>query len=141
MPGMRLTCTTVVNQTEALTLKVLKVERPASVPLHDVAVRNTLFHEAPLPPAQAILASDAQPCARDAARAAPLGCHWPVEEGQVSARCRPPVRIEQVVGAGVVLVHRLLDQAHAERARVEGVVAWRIGGDGREMMDPGELHV
>src|SRR5438132_3638003 len=106
---MRLTCTTVVNQAEALPLKVRKVERPASVSLHDVAVRDTLFHEAPLPPAQAILASNAQPCARDTARAAPLGCHRPVEEGQVSARCRSSVRIEQVVGAGVVLVHGLLD--------------------------------
>jgi hypothetical protein len=45
-----------------------------------------------------------------------------------------------VVGAGVVLVHGLLDETHAERARVEIVVAPGVGGDRGEMMDAGELH-
>ena len=50
------------------------------------------------------------------------------------------VGVEQVIGADVVLVDGLLDQPQAERCGIELQVAGRVGGDGGEMMDAGELH-
>ena len=40
----------------------------------------------------------------------------------------------------VVLVGGLLHQPHPHHAGVEVVIAARVGGDGGEMMDAGELH-
>jgi hypothetical protein len=45
-----------------------------------------------------------------------------------------------VIGAGIVLVDRFLDQAHAERARIKCNIARRIGGHSRQMMDTGQFH-
>ena len=43
----------------------------------------------------------------------------PGEEREVGAGVPFGVRVEQMVGAGIVLVDAPLDQAHAEHARVE----------------------
>jgi hypothetical protein len=64
----------------------------------------------------------------------------PVEEGDVAARRGLAVGVEEVIRARVVLVDGLLDEAHAERARVEVVVAAGVGRDGRQVVDAGELH-
>jgi hypothetical protein len=45
-----------------------------------------------------------------------------------------------VIGADIVLVDGLLDEPETQGLRVEAVVARRVGGDGGEMMDAGELH-
>jgi hypothetical protein len=44
------------------------------------------------------------------------------------------VGVEKVVGAGIVLVHASLDQAHPEHARVEIQVLLGRPGNGRDMM-------
>ena len=44
------------------------------------------------------------------------------------------VGIEQVIGAGIVLVDALLDEPHAEHAGVEVEVLLRRSGDGRDVM-------
>jgi hypothetical protein len=44
------------------------------------------------------------------------------------------VGIEKVVGAGVILIHAALDEAHPEDAGVEIEVLLRRTGDGRDMM-------
>ena len=72
--------------------------------------------------------------------AALLARHRPVEESQIAAGRGFAVGIEQVIGGDVVLIDRLLHEAHAEQAGIESDIARRIGGDGGEMMDAGELH-
>ena len=126
---------------QALALGILEVERHPAVALDDLAVLHTLLVEAPCPPAQRLLAGNAQRragrcCACPAARA-PTG-----QSKKVMSRAGRglAVGVEEVVGADVVLVHGLLDEAHAERPRVEGVVAPGVGRDGGQMMDAGELH-
>ncbi len=46
------------------------------------------------------------------------------------------VGIEEVVGAGVVLVDALLDQAHAENARIEVQILLGGAGDRGDVVDP-----
>ena len=46
------------------------------------------------------------------------------------------VRIEEVIGARVVLIDRFLDQAHAEDAGVEVEVLLRRPGDRGDVMKP-----
>src|SRR5690606_40597950 len=62
----------VVDQRQALALRVLEVEYLASVAFGDVAVRNTEFREAGQPVPQARFARDAKTGAGDAAAAATL---------------------------------------------------------------------
>src|SRR3954451_743441 len=137
---MRLAGAAVIDEAEALPLEILEVERLAHVALDDVAVSDAFLFEALLPPLQTLLAGDTQPSARDAVRTSLLGLHRPVEEGDVGAGCRLAVGVEQMISAGVVLVHRLFDEAHAERAREEVEVARRVAGNGCEMVDAGDLH-
>ena len=53
----------------------------------------------------------------NACRAARRGAA--IKEGEIGAGRRFPVGIEEVIGADIVLVDGLLDQAHAERAGIE----------------------
>src|SRR5919107_1101981 len=76
-PRIRSAHAAVLNQAEALSLEILEVERPASVPLDDLRVRNALFLEALLPPAQGLVVGNAQPRTRDAVRAPLFRCHSP----------------------------------------------------------------
>ena len=58
----------------------------------------------------------------------------PRKERQVGAGPTLRIRIEQVIGAGIVLVHALLDQAHAEDTGIEVEVFLRRSGDGGDVM-------
>ena len=56
----------------------------------------------------------------------------PRKERQVGAWPSFGVRVEQVIGAGIVLIDALLDEAHAEHARIEVEIFLRrarYGGD------------
>ena len=58
----------------------------------------------------------------------------PRKECQVGAGPTFRVRVEKVIGAGIVLVHAPLDQAHAEDARIEVEVLLRRPRDGGDVM-------
>jgi hypothetical protein len=51
------------------------------------------------------------------------------------------VGVEKVVGAGIILVHAALDEAHPEHAGIEIEVLLRRAGDGGDMMKSSDgLH-
>lgn len=137
---MRLARAAVVDEGQALALLVLRVEDEPAVAALDAAVPHAVIGETRLPIGERRLARDAKARAADGMRAPALGRHRPVEEGDVGAGRGLPVGIEQVVGRDVVLVDGLLDQTQSQHLRVEGVVPRRVGGDGSEMVDAGELH-
>ena len=139
-PGMRFARAAVVDEAQALALRVLEIERQAAVALGDLAVLDAMLVEMRAPPVERVLACDAQRGARDRMRAAALRRRRPVEEGDVGAGRCEAVGIEEVIGADVVLVHRLLDEAHAEHALIEAAVPRRVGGDRGQMVDACELH-
>ena len=58
----------------------------------------------------------------------------PGEKRQIGTRPTLRIRIEQVIGARIVLVHALLDQAHAEDTGIEVEVFLRRPGDGGYVM-------
>ena len=65
----------------------------------------------------------------------------PGEEGEVRARMTFRVRVEEVVRARIVLIDALLDEAHAEHARVEVQVLLGRPGDGGDVMETADaLH-
>src|SRR3546814_9711059 len=74
-------------------------------------------------------------------RAAPLARHGPVEEGQVGAGAARAIIEEQVIGGRVVLVHGFLDPPQPQRFGIEPVVGRSVGGDRRQVVNTGELHV
>src|SRR5262249_49335611 len=137
LPGKRLARAAVVDQAETLTFGVFEVEREAAVTLGDLARFRAGLTEALLPPRQAFRSGNAQAGARDRMRGAALGWRRPVEERDVGAGPRERVGVEQMVGAGVVLVDGLLHHAHAHRAGVEALVASCVGRDRGEMMNAG----
>src|SRR5262249_5044764 len=51
------------------------------------------------------------------------------------------ITIVEVVGAGIVEIHGLLDQAQAEGPRVELEVPLSLTGDGGDVVEPILLHV
>ena len=59
----------------------------------------------------------------------------PREERQVGARAALGVRVEEVIGARVVLVHAPLDQVHAQDAGVEIDVLLRRARDGGDVVE------
>ena len=67
----------------------------------------------------------------------PLRRGRPVEEGEVAAGSGVTVAVEEVLSAGVVLVHGLTRRIRACACRI--VVAPEVGRDGGEMTDTGEL--
>src|SRR5690606_30545311 len=93
------------------------------------------------PVPQARFARDAKTGAGDAAAAATLARHRPVEEGDVVARAADLVGVEEVVGADVVLVHASLHQAHAKDLRVEALVAADVRRDRRQVVETTEVQV
>ncbi len=127
------------GQAEALAFDVLEIERGAARDVADLAGLDLDVGKAVPPPFERGEAGDAKARAGNAVRAAPLVADRPVEEGEVRAGRGKAVGIEEVVGAGVVLVDGLLDEAQAERLRVEAQVLLRIGGDRRQVMDAGKL--
>ena len=60
----------------------------------------------------------------------------PREEREVGAGRSFRVRVEQVIGAGIVLVDALLDEPHPEHAAVEVEVLLRGTGDRRDVVQP-----
>ena len=58
----------------------------------------------------------------------------PREKRQIGAWMAFLIGVEEVIGAGVVLVDALLDQPHAEHAAVEVEVLLRGPGDGGDVM-------
>ena len=63
-----------------------------------------------------------------------------LEERDVGAGAALLVGVEEVVDGRVVLVHRLLHEPQAERARVVLDVPRRVAGDARDVMHALELH-
>ena len=63
-----------------------------------------------------------------------------LEERDVRARVSLLVGVEEVVDGRVVLVHGLLHEPKAQRARVEIDVRRRVAGDARHMVNPLQLH-
>src|SRR5690606_18776020 len=69
-----------------------------------------------------------------------LGPDRPIKERQICSRRGLTIRIKEVIGAGIILVHGLLDEAQPQRFGVETLVAWCVGGNRRQMVDAGQLH-
>ena len=63
-----------------------------------------------------------------------------LEERDVRAGASLLVRVEEVIDGRIVLVDRLLDESQAEHAGVEVDVAWRVGGDQRDVVDTFQPH-
>ena len=138
--GRRIAGAAIVHEGEPLAFRILESERQAAVALDDLAVRDLGFVEALHPPLQGGFTVHAQARTDDAARAAALAWHGPVEERQVGSGTALRVGIEQVVGAHVVLVDGAFDQPHAERLRVEAVILLDRRRDRGEVMNAGEFH-
>ena len=112
----------IVHQREPLTFRILESQGQPAVALEDVAVRNAGFIEALDPPLQRGFTLHPQTRPNDAARAATLAWHRPVEEREVGAGTPLGIGIEQVVRAHVVLVDAAFDEPHTERLRIEAVI-------------------
>jgi hypothetical protein len=63
----------------------------------------------------------------------------PIEERDDTARGAGLVSVIEMVGGRVVEVDGLLDEAQAEQAGVEIDVRLGIGGDGRKVVEPGDV--
>ena len=63
----------------------------------------------------------------------------PGEEGEVGARAAHRIGVEEVVGLGVVLVHRALHEPHPQEAHVEVHVLLGMSCDGGDVVDPAEV--
>src|ERR1700730_7157173 len=59
----------------------------------------------------------------------------PLKEGEDGAGMADPVAIVEMIGAGIVEVHRLLDEAQPDDARVEIQTARGLAGNGRDVMN------
>jgi hypothetical protein len=64
----------------------------------------------------------------------------PAEEREVCAWAAFRIRIEEMISTNVVLIHRPLDQPHAESLGVEAVVFSNRRRDRSEMMSAGKFH-
>ena len=111
-------CAAVIDQAEALAFRVLEVERQAAVALGDLAG----LARRPRSDAPSTTAKLSAPAMRRPVRA--IECvprcsrrRRPVEEGEVGAGPRQRVGVEQVIGAGVVLVDGLLHHAACPACR------------------------
>src|SRR5690606_17362477 len=81
LPRMGLARAAVVDEVEALPLRILEGERRAPRPLADLADRAAGVGEMLAPPGEALLARDPEAGVDDGMRAAPLAADRPVEEG------------------------------------------------------------
>ena len=59
----------------------------------------------------------------------------PGEKSQVRARVTFRIRIEKMVGPGIILVHTFFHEAHPENARIKIQVLLRRPGDGSDVME------
>src|SRR5207245_2254988 len=92
--------------------------------------------EAQRPELERLIGAHAKTDAVDHPRArAALSQAWILEEGEVGAGASFLVGVEEVVDGGVVLVNRLLDQAHAHDAGVEEQVLRGVGRDRAYVVD------
>ena len=125
--GMTVPRLRIGDQAEALAFEILEIEREVAGALLDVAGgRHPCSVEVVLPPVEIVLAVDAQAGAATVwlPRCSRAACE--IEEGEVGAGRGDAVTVEQVIGGGVVLVDRLLDQPHAQRLGVEFDVLLRL---------------
>ena len=100
-----------------------------------------LSADALLPEVEGVGRGDAPDDAVHHARAGAAGrCVRILEERDVRAGAALLVRVEQVVDRRVVLVHGLLHEPQAERARVVLDVPRRVAGDARDVVHAFELH-
>jgi hypothetical protein len=141
VPWMRLPSPAVVDEGEPLSLPILEVEGEPAVALDDVAVRDAVLVEVAAPELERGEAVDAEVRARDRPRPPTLPRNGPVEEREIRPRRPLRIRVEQVVGADVVLVDRPPDEAHPERPRVEAVVLPDPRRDRGQVMNALEIHV
>src|SRR6266446_6969759 len=58
----------------------------------------------------------------------------PGEKSQVGAGMAFRIRVEKMIGAGIILIHTFLHQPHPEHARVEIEILLRRSGDRRDVM-------
>ncbi|MCC2653219.1 MAG: hypothetical protein K0Q60_3385 [Microvirga sp.] len=140
LPRMGLALPVIIDEAQALAFEILEVEGKAAVTLDDPVAAHMKAIEAILPPSEGLLAVHAQRRLGDAVGATPLAIHRPVEECDVRAGRRLRIRVEQMVGAHIVLIDRLLHESQAQRLGVEGVIAARVRRDGGEMMNSSQLH-
>src|SRR5690606_37124477 len=122
----------IYHQTETLALEILEIEREVAEPLLDGAGAYPAILQMLLPPFQRFRAAYAQAGAAHRVVAALLAGGGEIEEGKVGAGGGDAVAIKEVIGRGVVLIHRLLDEANAQRLGIEFQVARRIGGYRRQ---------
>ena len=89
-----------------------------------------------LPPPLEAPRRDRQRDLPDHARPGTGGGHaGPREERHVGSGRARRVRVEEVIGAGVVLVDASLDEPHPQDTRVERQVLLRMAGDRRDVVD------
>ena len=117
----------IVDQREALSFRVFEGESQSSVMLEDLAVAHPCLGKMARPPFQRLQAVHAQARPNNAARTSALSGSTPPEEREVCARAAFRIRVEKMISAYVVLIHRPLDQPHAERLGVEAVVLSNCG--------------
>ena len=139
VPGVRVANAIVGDEREPLALGVLEVERQSRVALHDLSRPHAQLAEPHLPVVERLGVGHAQRGTRDRSRAARLGRHRPVEEGEVGPRCPLRVGVEQMISAHVVLVHGTLDEAHPHGAGIEVMVVPDLRRDRRQMVDALQL--
>ena len=130
----------VVDERETLALGILELEDEPTVALCDLADGDALLGQVVTPPVEGVAPVHSQVRPRDAASAALLAGHVPIEERQVVPRAADGVGVEEVIGADVVLIHAALDEAHPHHLGVEAVVRADVSGDGGEVMNAGEVH-
>ena len=140
-PSVRLARALVIDKAEALAFKILEIKGEAAVALNRLPGVDAARFQVVGPPLEGFLAPDAKAGAANAVGAAAFAPHRPVEESDIGSGRAQAIGIEQVVGAGVILVHGLLDHAETQRLGIEIVIACRIGGDGGEVVEALEFHV
>src|SRR4051812_21921963 len=138
--GREITAAIVIDKRETLSFRVFECESQSSIVLKDLATAHARLFEATRPPGQRLAPIHAQGSPHNAARASPLSGSRPVEEGKVCARTAFGVSVEEMISTHVVLIHRPLNQTHAERLGVEAMVVSNAGRNGSEMVNAGEFH-
>ncbi len=82
----RITLAAIVDESEALSFRVLEQEGQAAIPLENFTTSHVLFVEMARPPRQRFAPIDTQAGTDDAARSPAFSRDWPVEECEIRAR-------------------------------------------------------
>src|SRR5690606_436191 len=135
LPRVRCSCASIVHEAEPLTLMILEIEACTSIDEPSVALQQVCITQTSSPEVQRILAANAQACAGDRMGSTTLRSDRPIKERQIRSRRGLTVGVKEVIGAGIILVHGLLDEAQPQRLGVETLVAWCVGGNRRQMVD------